>query len=121
MPKHFVAIALLLLSASSAAAQKHCKKGIPCGGTCISATKTCHVSAAPSETSPSSEPSAPAVTGAAVKSDTAGAWVASSRGHTYYKNGCSGANKLAVKNRIYFKSEADAKKAGYSHSAQRGC
>jgi hypothetical protein len=50
-----------------------------------------------------------------------GEWVGSSRGKTYYRAGCAGARKLAAKNLIHFKSEEDAKKAGYTHSRQRGC
>jgi hypothetical protein len=50
-----------------------------------------------------------------------GPWTASTKGHTYYRTGCSTANKLAVKNRIYFKSEEEANKAGYSRSRSRGC
>lgn len=34
---------LLIALASPASAQRRCKKGIPCGGSCISATKTCRV------------------------------------------------------------------------------
>lgn len=38
-----VAAVAFLLPVAVAAGQKTCKKGIPCGGTCISASKTCHV------------------------------------------------------------------------------
>lgn len=50
-----------------------------------------------------------------------GPWVASSRGTTYYRNGCSGARGLAVQNRIYFQSEEEARAAGYRRSTARGC
>ena len=50
-----------------------------------------------------------------------GDWVGSSKGKTYYRAGCAGARKLAAKNLVHFKSEEDAKKAGYTHSRQRGC
>lgn len=50
-----------------------------------------------------------------------GGWVASSRGHTYYRAGCGGAKKLSPANLIYFKSEADAQRAGLRHSVQDGC
>ena len=43
MTRTFILSLLLVPIASTAGAQRHCKKGIPCGGTCISATKTCHV------------------------------------------------------------------------------
>jgi len=38
----FLAAGLLLL-ASAASAQRRCVKGIPCGGSCISASKTCRI------------------------------------------------------------------------------
>lgn len=40
-----LALVLLGLSvlASPAAAQKTCRKGKPCGNTCIGKTKTCHI------------------------------------------------------------------------------
>lgn len=48
-------------------------------------------------------------------------WVASSRGHTYYRRGCSTANRLAPQNVIYFRTEQDAQKAGYHRSRSKGC
>jgi hypothetical protein len=39
----------LLLVASPVVAQKNCTKGIPCGKTCISATKTCRVGSSATE------------------------------------------------------------------------
>jgi methylphosphotriester-DNA--protein-cysteine methyltransferase len=47
--------------------------------------------------------------------------VASSRGHVYYRVGCSGARKLSPANLVYFKTEDEAQKAGYRHSATKGC
>lgn len=108
----------LLLIAPPALAQKRCKKGVPCGNTCISASKTCHIgSSAPA---PAEARVAPPQPGKAV-SDSAGQWVGSSRGKTYYKAGCSGARTLAAANLISFKSEDEAQKAGYRRSAQKGC
>ena len=119
--RRLVAMLLLVSFPALASAQKHCKKGIPCGNSCIAANKTCRVGSTP-------QPAATAAqSGAARKSepsttDTAsGSWVASTRGHTYYRVGCSGAAKLSPANRIYFKTEADAKRAGLTPSAQKGC
>jgi hypothetical protein len=116
-------ILLAVVVPAAAHAQKHCKKGIPCGGSCISPTKTCRVGTAtvPATTAaPATQAGTPLVV-TADSSATSGAWIASSRGHTYYKVGCAGANKLAAGNRLYFKSEDEAKKAGYVRSSQRGC
>jgi hypothetical protein len=40
-----IALVALLIVSGSAEAQKNCTKGIPCGNTCISADKVCHVGA----------------------------------------------------------------------------
>lgn len=120
-------IALFALSAT-ADAQKNCRKGIPCGNSCISANKVCRIgSSAPASErapEPARERSGAPSSGAASlygSSSSAGQWVASSRGSTYYAASCSGGRKLAASNRIYFRSEAEAKAAGYSRSTQKGC
>lgn len=41
--KKIVLVSLFILFASSTANAKNCKKGIPCGNSCISATKTCRI------------------------------------------------------------------------------
>jgi hypothetical protein len=114
------AIGALLLFAPPAEAQKVCRKGIPCGNTCISARKTCHVG---SGDATAAEPRAS--TAASVSQpDTANAsapWVASSRGSTYYRNACSGARRLSSANRIYFATEDQAQGAGYRRSRTDGC
>ena len=98
-------------------AQKNCKKGIPCGNSCIAANKTCRIGATPA---PSSADTKRVVQGSVGNSGD-GDWIASSRGTTYYKAGCSGANKLSAANVIRFKSEDEAQKAGYHRSATKGC
>jgi hypothetical protein len=118
--KRILIVLLLIVMATPAAAQKRCVKGIPCGNSCIAANKTCRIGAP-------STPSTPRVEqGSVGKADTSaiatsGDWVGSSRGTTYYRAGCSGAKKLSPANLIYFKSEDEAKKAGYTRSSQRGC
>lgn len=95
-----------------AQAQKTCKKGIPCGNSCIAANKTCRIQSVPTANSTSD---------AAATASRDGAWVGSTIGHTYYRAGCSGARKLKPSNLRTFASEAEAQKAGYAHSGQRGC
>src|SRR5262245_5237730 len=50
-----------------------------------------------------------------------GQFVGSKQGHTYYLASCKAAKALNAANRVEFGSEADAKKAGYTHSKQKGC
>jgi len=60
----------------------------------------------------------------AAKHETAlggGQYVGSKQGHTYYLASCKAAKALNAANRVEFGSEADAKKAGYTHSKQKGC
>lgn len=121
-----LAAAVLAVAAltPSASAQKHCRKGIPCGGTCIAATKTCHVrtvSPPASNDAPPPRDTAKTAAPSTTKESVNPPWVASSRGHTFYRTGCSAANKLALSNLIYFKSEEEAKAAGYQRSRSRGC
>lgn len=99
-----------------ATAQTQCVKGKPCGRTCIAATKTCHVERP--AYAPSSEPpadSAPAEPG------DGKAWVASSHGEVYYRRGCGNANRLAPEHRVFFRTEEEAKRAGYRRSGSVGC
>ena len=127
--RHLLAfvLAAVALTAAPAEAQKNCRKGIPCGNTCIAANKTCRIGRTPPPTTRTSPPAAAQQgqadtdTGAVARQAATGAWVASSRGSTYYRVGCSGAGKLSPANRIYFKTEAAAKAAGYRRSTQRGC
>ena len=114
-------IVALLAFAPPTEAQKRCRKGIPCGNTCIAATKTCHVgssgatTATPRTATAAPEPQQP---------DTAHApapWVGSSRGSTYYRSGCSGARQLSPANVIYFRTQEEAETAGYTRSRTRGC
>jgi hypothetical protein len=116
-------LALLVLAPSLAAAQKNCKKGIPCGNGCIAANKVCRIgNAAPA---PARAPAVQEASTAAPSTTSGpvamGPWVASSRGRTYYRAGCGGANKLSAQNRIYFKDEASAEAAGYARSGAKGC
>lgn len=49
------------------------------------------------------------------------AWVASKRGTTYYLIGCAGSKALVRANVITFKTESEAKAAGFTRSKARGC
>ena len=107
----------LALLPTVAAAQRQCVKGKPCGHTCIAATKTCHVERP--AYAPATD-SLPADTAPAEPGDDL-AWVASSRGEVYYRRGCGNANRLAPPNRVYFRTEEEAKRAGYRRSGSPGC
>jgi hypothetical protein len=110
---------LSLLVVSNAEAQKTCRKGIPCGNTCIAANKVCHIGTP--ATPPTNQPAPARSDSTAVAPTSSMGWVASSRGHTYYQRGCGTANRLSPPNLIYFRTEEEAQRAGYRRSASRGC
>jgi hypothetical protein len=111
----FTFLGLSLFVVSNAEAQKHCRKGIPCGNTCIAANKVCHIGTPSTLQTPSRGDST------TVAQQDSVAWVASSRGHTYYRRGCSTANRLSPANLFYFRTEEEAQRAGYRRSTSRGC
>jgi hypothetical protein len=84
---------------SPALAQKKCIVGIPCGSTCISADKVCHLRFY----------------------DPAYPWAASPRGRTYYANlqTCRGMTRL--KSLVFYRTEREAVRAGLRRSRQEGC
>ena len=112
-------VAALIAFPGAAEAQKKCVKGKPCGNTCIAVNKTCRVGT-PSYTPPPSQ-TPPAAAAARADPGDSLPWVASSMGEVYYKRGCSNANRLAPANRIYFRTEEQARRAGYRRSTSRGC
>jgi hypothetical protein len=115
----FVLLTLVTLSAPLAA-QRTCKKGIPCGNSCISAGKVCHVGAgAPADAKPTA---LVAVPGVAVKGVGA-QWVAFRDGSIYYRNvmGCEAARVPVKAERVYFRTAENAKSAGLTSSKEPGC
>jgi hypothetical protein len=108
-------LSLSLLAVVNAEGQKNCRKGIPCGNTCIPANKVCRIG------TPSTPPTTSRSDSTAAAPANSTAWVASSRGHTYYRRGCKTANRLSPANFIYFRTEEEAQRAGYHRSTSRGC
>ena len=122
------AAVLLLVGLSwpaSLRAQKNCTKGIPCGRTCIAANKVCRIGT----TSPAPAPlvdakAAPLASVASVAvTDLNAPWVAFKDGSIYYRNvmGCEVARVPVKAERVYFKSEDDARRAGLVASREAGC
>ena len=109
---------LLLAVVTPSSAQKRCKKGIPCGNSCISATKTCRIGT-PKQTPSSSNERAAADVQVSVPEGAQ--YVASTRGRTYYWIGCKGWKSLSKANLRFFKTVEEAKAAGLRPSRQAGC
>ena len=119
MKRLVLLLAALLVLPVVADAQKRCVKGKPCGNTCIARNRTCRVGTPPAASPRPQARSLGAVTPAEPGDSLR--WVASSRGQVYYKRGCSNANQLAAAKRIYFRTEEEARRAGYRRSVSRGC
>ena len=115
MNRLLLAVAALIAFAPTVDAQKRCVKGKPCGNTCIARDKTCRIGTPPAASRTPQHLVTPVEPGDSLP------WVASSRGQVYYKRGCSNANGLAPENRIYFRTEEEAQRAGYRRSKSRGC
>ncbi len=120
--------AMLVFVASSASAQRSCKKGIPCGGSCIAATKVCRVgSTQPSEREASTrdEVVSPADVEylAALKSERTGKpmFVGNVDTNVYYLAGCKPAKRLLREESVPFRTAAAAEGAGFRRSRARGC
>ncbi len=117
-------LGLMLLVPSVLSAQKNCKKGIPCGNTCIAANKVCRVGTVPSTPAPASTTPAPQAASSptpAATADEAAAstkvWV-NSKSHVYH---CPGTRWYgATKNGSYMTEKA-AKAAGNRAAYGRAC
>lgn len=144
MPRFALPLVLLslLLAAEPLEAQKRCVKGIPCGNSCIAATKTCRIgtgSATPATKAPARDPAAvrrdslaaTARARAALQSagqrpaDSARAGVSPFVGDAarkvFFKRGCAPATKIGAVDLVVFATEAEAKAAGYARSGADGC
>lgn len=115
------------------AAAKNCKKGIPCGNSCIAANKVCRIGTSAVRSSPPAAASgfAPspsrgstysaATSNANAATPTSEPWVGSLSDGVFFRTGCSAARDLAPNNRRYFESESHAISAGFRRSGVPGC
>ena len=119
-----LALVSLLTLSGAALAQRRCVKGIPCGGTCISATKTCHVGSAPaprSDESTSRERTLTYRAGgvSAAKTRVTAPFVGSATGHYFYPVAdCDAASEIPESLRVYFASERAATLLRYERGAR---
>lgn len=119
MMKFAVVVLLSVLLPATVTAQRQCKKGIPCGNSCIAATKVCRIG-----TEPARDSSAPAVQslfGQAVQQDETWPWVAGVDGLVFYRSACAVAQRLHPDERQYFANVDDAMRAGFRRSRAKGC
>lgn len=139
-PPTWVLAALALVVGSSVAdAQRRCVRGIPCGGACISASKTCRVGSGTATRAPAPTPErdpaphaggAPASTGDVDLAGTAHSllttpdtsrWVALPGGTVHYRASCEAARELPADLLATYPSEAVAQRSGLRRSTVAGC
>lgn len=128
------ALTALAILPALAEAQRRCSKGIPCGNSCISATKTCRIGG--SEPTAPPRPAGAVAPRAAVLQQAAGTptpsdvsrtdsverlWVGSGRGWIYYRSSCEVARDMDPRLKKYFQTEEEAQQLGYRRSKEPGC
>lgn len=140
MQRIVFALAALLVATSLHA--QHCKKGVPCGNSCISASKTCRVGqgtawGGPSSTDPttkSAETTKPArrtsstwpdvrlvTEGGRAVADTSAPFVASPTLKTYFAKTCDAAKLVPAQEAARFRTREAAELAGFAKSPAPGC
>lgn len=123
--RYLIALLFSLVLIRSAEAQKNCKKGIPCGNSCISADKTCRIGSTSSAPAPAYDPPArnvspaPITAAAPVVEPESDGWVGLVNGKVYYRASCQAAKELPQA--MSFPSAAEAERVGYKRSKVPGC
>jgi hypothetical protein len=121
----YLVVAFAMVLAIPLQAQPNCKTGKPCGNSCISRDKTCRIGT--STPAPAAAPVSQAAPLSSASSvpvrDINSPWVAFRDGSIYYRNvmGCEVARVPVKAERVYFKSEEDARRAGLTASREAGC
>lgn len=114
--KTLLVVALLSIAmAPSPGMAVNCKKGIPCGNSCISASKTCRIGP------PAEAPAGAGAGTAAAPASGNNSWVGSVSDRVFFRAGCSAARDLAPANSRFFATDAAAIAAGFRRSAVPGC
>ncbi len=103
-----------LLCGTRADAQRNCRKGIPCGNTCISATKTCRIGSGTrpaAKPNPSSTPKAQTLVAPADSAQWP--WVADTIQRIYLASACIGTASLPASARMLFRREQEIQRLGF--------
>jgi len=96
-----------LVACESVTAQV-CKKGKPCGNTCIAQDKVCHVGAGTARAAGSPP--------AAVPVPDSVQWIGWREAKLYFRARCIPASTVPLTERVYFKAEQEAKDSGFKRS-----
>ena len=115
----FAVLCLIVTLPVSLEAQKNCKKGKPCGNSCISVDKVCRIESSPTPAYVAPQSVAPAGS-RAVPAENTKDWLALFNTKVYYKASCQAARELPGPYH-YFSTEAEAQQVGYRRSQVPGC
>jgi hypothetical protein len=125
-----IAVAGLLLAIASPASAQNCKKGIPCGNSCIAAGRTCRVGAGTATAAPGSPgaplppttaPNVPASAGIIVPAGMT--FVAALGGRVFYTTdrSCTVWREMPPNTLLWFKDASAARGAGLIRSSVTSC
>lgn len=127
-------VLLIMLGPADVDAQRNCKTGKPCGNTCISKDKVCHVGTtsqpppAPATlVAPAPTPAVPGVTvlghAGIPAGDSAWPFVANRQLRDYYANvpSCAYAARIPPAERVFFRARHEAESWGLLKSVNPGC
>ena len=124
MSRLLLALGLVLTVAAPrfAFAQRNCKKGIPCGNSCISSSRICRIGsrpAPPSEPEPSAPPKSPSakLLTAADSSRSVKVWI-NKKSRVYH---CPGSRYYGATSSGEFTTEREAIAAGYRGAYRHTC
>jgi hypothetical protein len=120
-------LAFAFVFAPQAGAQPNCRKGIPCGNSCIAANKVCRIGPGSArDAAPNVSPDGAAqplgfasVSALADRSNPRLPWVVRASGGPYYRNGCAGAARVPPAQRLYFRTEDEVRRIGFAAATDR--
>jgi hypothetical protein len=108
-PARTLLVALVLgVLGQRAEAQRNCVKGKPCGNSCIARDKVCHMG---SGAAPAPRP----LIRAAPLPDSV-RWIGWREAKLYFRAACIPASTVPLSERVYFRTEAQAKDSGFKRS-----
>jgi hypothetical protein len=111
--------------APGVAESKNCRKGKPCGNSCIARSKTCRIGTpsqrAPSPAAYAGERSAPPPRPSAAGTAEPVVWIGLRANRHAYRADCPMLRDFDADQRVYFDTRAAALAAGYSVAAGNGC
>lgn len=102
----------------------NCKKGQPCGNSCISWNKVCRIGASAPAYNAGSRPAglmASPSSGSNQRRNAPAVWIGLKANMRFYRPDCAFVREFSSDQRAYFDNEANARAAGYQLAGNDGC